>query len=246
MSIHPYLNISGVAISAHRGGSMEAPENTIESFEYSIKIGSSYIETDVQLSSDGIPYIFHDDDLSRLFGKDIMFNSLHSNDINKLMLFEKYKIPTLETALNTFPETFFQIDVKTDDVTKPAMKIIEETNSLDRVCIASFSSERLKLVGNLYPGVCLSMGPKEIIKLFFASFGLYKKKIPGDCLQIPIYQYGIKLATNRFVKYVQSIGLKIHVWTINDEDTMLKLIDLGVDGIITDRPKTLKDLLSHY
>ena len=82
MSIHPYLNISGVAISAHRGGSLEAPENTIESFEYSIKIGSSYIETDVQLSSDGIPYIFHDDDLNRLFGKDIMFNSLHSNEIN--------------------------------------------------------------------------------------------------------------------------------------------------------------------
>jgi len=92
----------------------------------------------------------------------------------------------------------------------------------------------------------LSMGPREIIKLFFASFGLYKKKVPGDCLQIPIYQYGVKLATKRFVQYAQSIGLKIHVWTINDEDTMLKLIDLGVDGIITDRPKTLKDLLSDY
>jgi len=246
MSIHPYLNVSGVAISAHRGGSLEAPENTIESFEYSLEIGSSYIETDVQLSSDGIPYIFHDDDLSRLFGKNIRFNSLHSNEINKLMLFEKYKIPTLETALEKFPETFFQIDVKTDEVTKPAMKIIKETNSLDRVCIASFSSERLKLVSSLYPQVCMSMGPKEIIKLFFASFGLYKKKIPGDCLQIPIYQYGIKLATKRFVNYAQSIGLKIHVWTINDENTMIKLIDLGVDGIITDRPKALKDLLSNH
>ena len=69
MSIHPYLDVPGVAISAHRGGSIEAPENTIESFEYSIELGSSYIETDVQLSSNGIPYIFHDDDLKRLFGK---------------------------------------------------------------------------------------------------------------------------------------------------------------------------------
>ncbi len=245
MSIHPYLNVQGVAISAHRGGSLEAPENTIESFEYSLEIGSTYIETDVQLSSDGIPYIFHDDDLSRLFGKDIRFNSLHSNEINKLMLFDKYKIPKLETALKKFPETFFQIDLKTDEVTKPAMKIIKETNSLNRVCIASFSSERLKLVSSLYPQVCMSMGPKEIIKLFFASFGLYRKKIPGNCLQIPIYQYGIKLATKRFVNYAQSIGLKIHVWTINDENTMIELIDLGVDGIITDRPKALKDLLSN-
>ena len=65
-------------------------------------------------------------------------------------------------------------------------------------------------------------------------------------MQIPIYQYGIKLVTKRFINYIHSIGLKIHVWTINDEDTMQKLIDLGVDGIITDRPKALKDLLSHH
>jgi glycerophosphoryl diester phosphodiesterase len=88
------------------------------------------------------------------------------------------------------------------------------------------------------------MGPKEVLKLLLASFNLYNKKVPGNCLQIPIYQYGIKLVTKRFVKFVQSLGLKIHVWTINDEDTMQKLINLGVDGIITDRPKLLKDVLS--
>tara|TARA_B100000965_G_C19499796_1_gene716918 strand:- start:195 stop:935 length:741 start_codon:yes stop_codon:yes gene_type:complete len=246
MSIHPYLDVSGVAISAHRGGSMEAPENTIESFEYSIEIGSSYIETDVQLSSDGIPYIFHDDDLSRLFQKDVVFNSLHSDEINQLMLFDKYKIPTLESILNKFPDTFFQIDVKTDEVVLPALEVIRKTNSINNVCLASFSSKRLKQVHNLYPEICLSMGPLEVMKLLLASFNLYKKKVPGNCLQIPIYQYGIKLVTKRFINYVHSIGLKIHVWTINDEDTMLKLIDLGVDGIITDRPKTLKDLLSHH
>ena len=78
MSLHPYLEQSGISISAHRGGSLEAPENTIESFEYAIEVGSAYIETDVQLSADGIPFIFHDDDLDRLLGKDLIFNSLHS------------------------------------------------------------------------------------------------------------------------------------------------------------------------
>ena len=246
MSIHPYLNVSGVAISAHRGGSIEAPENTIESFVYSLEIGSSYIETDVQLSSDGIPYIFHDDDLSRLFGKDIIFNSLHSDEINKLMLFDKYKIPTLESTLIKFPNTLFQIDVKTDEVVLPALEVIKKTNSINNVCIASFSSKRLKQVHDLYPEICLSMGPNEVLKLLLASYGLYKKKVPGNCLQIPIYQYGIKLVTRRFIRYIHEIGLKIHVWTINDEDTMQKLIDLGVDGIITDRPKALKDLLSNH
>ena len=246
MSIHPYLDVPGVAISAHRGGSIEAPENTIESFEYSIELGSSYIETDVQLSSNGIPYIFHDDDLKRLFGKNIIFNSLHSDEIDELILFDKYKIPTLESTLQKFPDTLFQIDVKTDEVVLPTMEVIKKTNSTDKVCIASFSSKRLKQVHKLYPEICLSMGPFEVMKLLLSSFGLYRNKVPGNCLQIPIYQYGIKLVTKRFINYIHSIGLKIHVWTINDEDTMQKLIDLGVDGIITDRPKALKDLLSHH
>ena len=246
MSIHPYLDVPGVAISAHRGGSIEAPENTIESFKYSIELGSSYIETDVQLSSNGIPYIFHDDDLKRLFGKNIIFNSLHSDEIDELILFDKYKIPTLESTLQKFPDALFQIDVKTDEVVLPTMEVIKKTNSTDKVCIASFSSKRLKQVHKLYPEICLSMGPFEVMKLLLASFGLYRRKVPGNCLQIPIYQYGIKLVTKRFINYIHSIGLKIHVWTINDEDTMQKLIDLGVDGIITDRPKALKELLSHH
>ena len=243
MSLHPYLKTPGVAISAHRGGSMEAPENTLESFKYSLELGCAYIETDVQLSSDGIPYIFHDDDLSRLLGKDVTFNSLHSSEIQNLKLFESFDIPTLETALTTFPDALFQIDLKTDEVAIPAMKIIENLDAFDRVCIASFSSKRLALINEMYPHVCLSMGPKEILKLLLASYGLYKKKVPGNCLQVPIYQYGIKLVTKRFIQYVQNIGLKIHVWTINDKNQMQQLINLGVDGIITDRPKALKDLL---
>ena len=244
MSLHPYLKTPGVAISAHRGGSMEAPENTLESFKYSLELGCAYIETDVQLSSDGIPYIFHDDDLSRLLGKDVTFNSLHSSEIQNLKLFESFDIPTLETALKTFPDALFQIDLKTDEVAIPAMKIIETLEAFDRVCIASFSSKRLALINEMYPHVCLSMGPKEILKLLLASYGLYKKKVPGNCLQVPIYQYGIKLVTRRFIQYVQNIGLKIHVWTINDVNEMQQLISLGVDGIITDRPKELKKLLS--
>jgi len=244
MTIHPYLNQSGVSISAHRGGSEEAPENTLESFSYAVGLGSSYIETDVQLSADGIPYIFHDDDLSRLLNMEVKFNSLHSDQIEKLKLFESYQIPKLETALTQFPNALFQIDLKTDEVALPAMKVIENLNAFDRICIASFSSNRLQKVRKKFPDTCLSMGPKEILKLLLASFGLYNKTIYGDCLQVPIYHYGIKLVTRRFVKYVQSIGLKIHVWTINDENTMRKLIDLGVDGIITDRPKLLKEVLS--
>ena len=151
MSLHPYLKQPGISISAHRGGSVEAPENTIESFKYAIEVGSAYIETDVQLSADGIPFIFHDDDLNRLLGKDLIFNNLHSEEINQLRLFEVHQIPTLKEVLKKFPDTFFQIDVKTDEVALPTMEIINELNAFNRICIASFSSKRLKLVKENYP-----------------------------------------------------------------------------------------------
>ena len=235
----PYLNYEGLEVLAHRGGSMESSENTIESFTYSISLGCKYIETDVQLSSDGKVYIFHDDTLKRLTGKNITFNNLHSSEIDKIILFDNCKIPLLEEVLKIFPNTFFQIDVKTDEVALPALKVIHKNNSQDRVCIASFSSSRLKIVREMYPDICISMGPKEIIQLLLASFGIYRKKVNGDCLQIPIYQYGIKLVTKRFVNFIQSKDLKVIVWTINDPKEMQRLIDMKVDGIITDKPKLL-------
>ena len=241
-----YLNYSGVAVLAHRGGSLESYENTIESFHYSKNIGCKFIETDVQLSSDGIPYIFHDDTFLRLLGKNIIFNSLDSSEIDKLRLFENHPIPKLDTVLKTFPDLYFQIDVKTDEVALPTLEVIKKNNAMNRVCIASFSSKRLQNVYMQYPDICLSMGPNEVLKMLLSSFGLYRKPITGHCLQIPIYQYGIKLVTKRFVKFVHKKGLKICVWTINDETTFKNLIDIGVDGIITDKPKLLFETLESY
>ena len=136
-----------------------------------------------------------------------------------------------------------ELDVKTDEVAMPALEVIHQCKAEDRVCIASFNSARLSKVNNKYPEVCLSMGPNEVSKMLLSSFGLYKKTIMGDCLQVPIYYYGVKVVTNRFVDFIHSKGLKICVWTINDEKTFKKLIDMGVDGIITDKPKLLFQVL---
>ena len=239
-----YLNYSGVAVLAHRGGSFESFENTIESFYYSQSLGCKFIETDVQVSSDGIPYIFHDETLTRLLGKNDVFSNLDSSEIEDLRIFESHKIPRLDETLQTFPDMYFQIDVKTDEVAMPALEVIHKCRAEDRVCIASFNSPRLSRVNSKYPEICLSMGPNEVSKMLLSSFGLYKKTIIGDCLQVPMYYYGIKVVTKRFVDFVHSKGLKICVWTINDEKTFKKLIDIGVDGIITDKPKLLFQVLN--
>lgn len=240
----PYLNYSGLAVLAHRGGSIESYENTLASFAYAQSIGCKYIETDVQVSLDGIPYIFHDESLERITGIKSIFSSITSSEIDKIRIFKDHPIPKLDTALKEFPELFFQIDLKTDLVAIPALEVIKKNNAEKRVCIASFNSNRLKQVKESYPEMCLSMGPKEVAKLLLASFGLFKGEIPGDCLQVPIYSHGIKVVTKRFIKFVQSKNLKIMVWTINDKKTLKKLINMNVDGIITDTPKLLTELLN--
>ena len=118
-----YLLPSGCSIFAHRGGSLETSENTLESFQYALNIGSQYIETDVQLSQDGKVYIFHDDSLKRVAGIDKNFSDLYSSEIDSIKIFNGNTIPTLEEALETFPNTRFNIDLKTDLVAEPALEI---------------------------------------------------------------------------------------------------------------------------
>jgi len=234
-----YLDYDGLKVLAHRGGAEESYENTTESFEYSQLLGCEFIETDVQVSSDGIPYIFHDDDLKRILNKPVRFDSLSSNEIDDLSIFNSCKIPKLSDTLLRFPNLCFQIDFKTDEVVMPALDVINDMNVFDRVCIASFSSKRLQNVRSLYPDLCISMGPNEVFKTLLASLNLFKGEIPGDCLQIPMSYYGIKIVSKRFVDFVHSRGLKIMIWTINDIKTFKYLMNLGVDGIITDKPKLL-------
>jgi len=240
-----YLNYNGLAVMAHRGGSLEAPENTIESFKYAIEIGSDIIETDIQLSSDGVPYIFHDDDLKRIPGIEKDFNDLLASEIDELNIFGDFKIPTLEETLKQFPDTKFQIDFKTDEVVDPAIEIINKLPHVKKnLCVASFSSQRLQKIKSKLSDVTYSMGPHEVLKLLLKSFGIYRGEVGGDCLQIPIYRYGIKIVTKRFVDFCKRENIKISVWTINSTEEMDYLIDLDVDGIITDKPKALINLLA--
>tara|TARA_B100000700_G_scaffold91141_1_gene102731 strand:- start:808 stop:1542 length:735 start_codon:yes stop_codon:yes gene_type:complete len=238
-----YLEYDGLEVLAHRGGAEEAAENTLESFEYSISLGCKFIETDVQVSSDGVPYIFHDNDLKRICDISAKFDSLSSKEIDNLRIFGDYKIPKLIDALYSFPSTSFQIDFKTDEVVNPALEVISKSNASERVCVASFNSDRLNNVRSTHPNLCISMGPKEVLKILLSSFGIYRGTVPGDCLQIPISYYGVRIVTKRFVNYLKSKELKIMVWTINDVKTFKYLIDLEVDGIITDRPKLLFETL---
>ena len=188
--------------------------------------------------------IFHDHDLSRMSSRKEKVADLNFDEIRQIELNGGGQIPLLEEALITFPEAYFNIDVKTNDAVKGTADIILEHANPDNICIASFSSKRLKELRYLLgKNFISSSSQSEVIHLLFSSLGLSFKKSIGNCVQVPPSQWGIPIVTPRFIKHMHALDKKVHVWTIDDIEEMQRLYDLGVDGIMTDKPSVLKEFL---
>ena len=237
----PFIGLS------HRGNSKEFIENSFEAFSSVVKMGYKYIETDLRMTLDREVIAFHDLDLKRLFGLDVQVNDLTFNEIANLFKEKNCKLLSLEDALKSFPDTKFNIDLKDNKVTKDSIDIVSRLNAFDRVCFASFNSGRTQQVLNFNQNASVSMGLKDVAK--FKFFKMHNKNI--KFLQIPLVWNGIKVVTKNLIKKAHEKGLLVHVWTINDKKVMNDLINIGVNGIVTDEPNILmevmknKNLISH-
>ena len=242
--VHPYFKDFTFAGFVHRGGAEETIENTLDAFKYSAGLGFVYMETDVQATSDGEIVVFHDSDLKRMAGVNKKIEDLSFQEVKQIKLMGKTNIPSLNEVLYNFKDLRFNVDIKTELAVEQTVKIVSSHKAFDRVCLASFSSKRLNRIRKIAGSrCCTSMGSSEIVFERINSLGLSFKKSLGKCAQVPITQWGIPLVTPKFIKYVQEQNKFIHVWTIDKEDEMKRLISLGVDGIMTDRPKVLKKVL---
>jgi len=240
----PFLDHLGPIPFAHRGGAGVFPENTLPAFQNAVDMGYKYLETDVHSSKDGKVFAFHDDSLERVTGHIGKISEMTSKEISKIEINGSAKIPTLSELLETFPEVKINIDPKTDSVVMPLINLLKYTNSLSRVCIGSFSDKRIKHVRKeLGSGLCISAGPKAVMKFLAGKFHFSTSKPDYDCLQVP-QRYGpVKIITRDFINKAHSRGLQVHVWTVDDRKEMSELLDLGVDGLMTDEPGTLKNVL---
>ena len=239
----PFLpDIPPIAI-AHRGGCEGAGENTMEAFAAAVEAGYRYVETDVHLSRDGEVVAFHDPDMRRLTGRAGRIDELDWPEIAATEVSGGGRIPLLAELLTAWPELYVNIDPKSDAVVEPLTGLLRRLDALDRVCIGSFSTERLRRMRRtLGPALATSMGPTEILRLRCASLGLCPPPSGPVCAQVPIRQYGLPIVDARLLACAHAAGLKVHVWTINDRPTMERLLDLGVDGIMTDNLKMLKSV----
>jgi len=236
---HPFLDWKGPLPFAHRGGASDVPENTLQAFQYAVDMGYRYLETDVHVTSDGVLVAFHDDDLQRTCGIPGKISELPWSTVSKALVEGKAPIPMLEDLLGTFPDARVNIDCKTNAAVDALIASLRRTNSLDRVCVAAFSDLRLRRLRKaLGKELCSSLGPIELAQL---RFGLLPRP-PGLAAQVPVKQF-ITVVNKAFVDRSHRLGLQVHVWTIDDAPEMERLLDLGVDGIMTDRPAILKQVL---
>ena len=240
----PFLDHLGPIPFAHRGGAGVFPENTMPAFQNAVDMGYAYLETDVHASKDGKVFAFHDDSLDRVTDHIGKISNLTSKEISKIEINGFAKIPSLSELLETFPEVKINIDPKTDSVVTPLINLLKHTNSVSRVCIGSFSDKRIKQVRKeLGSGLCVSAGPKAVMKFLAGKFR-FSQSIPDyHCLQVPQRSGPVRIITHDFVNKAHSKGLQVHVWTIDDPKEMSELLDLGVDGLMTDEPAILKNVL---
>lgn len=229
-------------ILAHRGLESEfVPENTIKAFTDALAASADVIETDIQVTSDAVPVIFHDNSLLRLSGIDRLVADCTAAELEMIDIGHGKRIPTLEQALTVFPSTKFNLDIKTDPGVEPTVEVIERLAAHERVLISSFSeTRRLRAVSLLSKPTRTSAGVSKVLKLYFAYRlglkSLFKKTSTGsDALQIPTHQGLLRLDSPGFIAMAKSANLEVHNWTINEPAEMLRLANAGATGIVTDR-----------
>ncbi|MEU4575559.1 glycerophosphodiester phosphodiesterase family protein [Nonomuraea sp. ATR24] len=236
---------------AHRGGAAEGAENSAAAFERAVRLGYTYLETDAHATADGVLLAFHDHTLDRVTDRRGRIAELPYSAVRRARIGGEHEIPLLEDLLGTWPEIRFNIDVKEAAAIAPLAEAIRRTGAYDRVCLTSFSDERLALArAAIGREVCSALGPRGVAALRAAAstsgYGrllarLVRAGIP--CAQVPIGFRGLPVTTRSLVRTAHAIGMQVHVWTINDAARMERLLDLGVDGIMTDNITGLRTVL---
>jgi glycerophosphoryl diester phosphodiesterase len=241
----PFLDWPHPIAFAHRGGAGDWPENSMLAFEHAVGLGYRYVETDVHVTSDGVLVAFHDDGLDRVTDRAGVIAELPWAEVSAARIDGREPIVLLEDLLGAWPDLRVNIDPKHDRSVGPLVDVIERTAAHDRVCVGAFSDRRLARLRKLTAGrVCTAMGPADVARLRLASTGVPTGRFAAACAQVPTRAAGRALVDRRFVEAAHRRDVKVQVWTIDDADEMTRLLDLGVDGLMTDRPAILKEVLT--
>src|SRR5690606_14284277 len=242
---HPYLDHPGPLAFAHRGGAADGLENTVRQFRRAVETGYRYLETDVHATRDGRLVAFHDATLDRVTDGAGRIADLPWRDVAQARVGGAEPVPLFEELLESFPGVRWNVDVKAEPALLPLLELVERTDVWDRVCLGSFSEARVVRAQRLAgPRLATSYGTRGVLGLRLRSWGLPAALRPtAVAAQVPQSQSGVPVVDHRFVRAAHARGLQVHVWTVNEPERMHRLLDLGVDGIMTDHIDTLRKVL---
>ena len=242
---------------AHRGSRLLWPENTMEAFSGAVALGYRHLETDLHITSDGVLVCIHDDTVDRTTNGVGPVDSFTLEELSDLDAGYRHaggegygfratgiKVPTLEELASSFSDSSLVVDLKTDGLIDALVVLIERENLADRLIVGSFDDDRLDDFREATGGkVATSTGPAMARLWVIAS--RVGRGAGGDAqaLQVPTQIRGVRVVDERLVRLAHQSDMQVHVWTVNDEDEMKRLLDSGVDGLITDRPDILKAVL---
>lgn len=236
---------------AHRGGAghpdLIGIENTLEAFEHAHRLGYAYLETDVHVTGDGHLIAFHDADVARLTGENDLIADLTLQQVKALRLDGRGEIPTLGELVDRLPAARLNIDLKCDRSPEALAGFIAERDLADRVLVGSFEADRLRRFRRITQGrIPTSAHRGEVAAFLLLPARLAEKVTRGRvaALQVPVRHRGIPIVNAAFVRRAHRVGKHVHVWTIDDPDEMRRLLDLGVDGLMTDRTDTLREVFT--
>jgi glycerophosphoryl diester phosphodiesterase len=261
--MHPFFDVEAPIILGHRGAAGERPENTLASFEHALETGAGILESDIQISSDGIPVLFHDETLERTTGASGRVDAMSLAELRTLDAGACFvdaggarawrgrglRIPTLEEAFECLPDARFNLEIKTD---RPAaigatLDRVERFGRAERTLLTAAEDDTMATLRALLAerkirpatGACLA----EIVAAVQAA-------VSGDpmppgvmALQVPPAFMGDPLVTRPFVEHAHRNGIQVHVWTLNEWSEIEPMLALGVDGIVTDHPGRLAERL---
>ncbi len=245
MAGRPYLDVDGPIAFAHRGGAEEFPENTMRAFRHAVELGYTHVETDVHATADGVAVAFHDDSLDRVTDGRGVVSDLEWSQVRRALVAGTDPILRLDELLEELPDTRINIDPKSDAAVEPLVEVLRRTGAVERVCVCSFSDRRTRRVRDrIGASLCVGAGPRGIARLLAAS-----ARVPAPAsfdfhaAQVPVRSKGLTLVRPAVLDVAHRHGIAVHVWTIDEPAEMHRLLDMGVDGIMTDRPSVLRRVM---
>lgn len=237
---------SGPLAIAHRGGAALAQENSLAAFGLASALGFRYLETDVRMSCDGHLVCFHDDTLERVTSATGLVRSKSLHELRALRINGIEPIPTLDEALDAFPEQCFSIDLKDQAAIEPLVKSLQRKGVAERVCLAGAWDGWLGHVRREVPEVTTALGWRSLTALLScARTGLRPPKAlaTGAFAHVPVKLGRVPIFVERVVAMSHDLGVRVVTWTVDEPVDIRRLLDCGVDAIITDRPDVLREVL---